>query len=83
MTEKILIGAISSTFVTIIGVIYWTARTRVDMKLCDRTHKAVDQEHRNLRNYVKDSEERAEERHKELKQDLRDLKNLVKNGACK
>ena len=49
-----------------LGVVYWLTRTRVDTKTCDRTHEAVNQEHTNLRQYIKDTEDRAENRHKEL-----------------
>ena len=49
-----------------LGVVYWVSRTRVDVKTCDRTHEAVNQEHKNLRQYISDTEKRAEGRHKEL-----------------
>lgn len=58
----------------ILGVIYWVTKTRVDNKTCDRTHSAVDIEHANLRTYIRDTEERAENRHKELV-------GLIKNGG--
>jgi len=57
-------GAISIPL--ILGLVYWVTKTRVDVKTCDRTHKAVDIEHANLRTYIHDTEERAENRHKEL-----------------
>lgn len=58
----------------ILGIVYWVTRTRVDTKTCDRTHEAVNQEHKNLRQYISDTEKRAENRHKELV-------NLIKNNG--
>ncbi len=50
----------------ILGAVYWITKTRVDVKTCDRTHEAVEIEHKNLREYIKDTEERQEKRHGEL-----------------
>lgn len=50
----------------ILGIVYWTTKTRVDVKTCDRTHKAIEIEHKNLRDYIKDTEGRQEKRHDEL-----------------
>ncbi len=58
----------------VLGVVYWITKTRVDVKTCDRTHKAVDKEHVNLRQYIRDTEDRAEKRHKEVC-------NLIKNNG--
>ena len=66
------IGVISIP--VILGIVYWVTRTRIDVKTCDRTHKAVDIEHANLRTYIRDTEVRAEKRHEELV-------GLIKNGG--
>lgn len=50
----------------ILGVVYWTTKTRVDTKTCDRTHAAIEIEHKNLRDYIKDTEDRQEKRHDEI-----------------
>lgn len=58
----------------ILGIIYWITRTKVDNKTCDRTHEAVELEHKNLREYIKDTEDRQEKRHDEL------IKLIKNNG---
>ncbi len=66
-----------STYISIpiiLGIIYWITKTRVDVKTCDRTHEAVELEHKNLRDYIKDTEDRQEKRHDELVE-------LIKNNG--
>ncbi len=82
MTDpKIAIAVVSSLSATMIGIIYWVSRTRVDTKLCDRTHQTNETDHKNLRGYIKDTEERAEQRHKELRDDMKEVKILIRNGG--
>ena len=72
------IGAFGLVFSTIIGVIYWTARTKVNHNYCKVVREANDKDHELIRGWIEDSEERAKERHGELKQDFKEVKELLK-----
>lgn len=61
----------------VIGLVCWLSRSKVDNKACDRTHNAVNTEHQNIRKYISDAEQRAENRHSEL------VKLIKNNGKPK
>lgn len=58
----------------VLGIIWWINRSKVDGKTCDRTHSLLNTELKNIRDYIGDTEKRAEGRHKELKE-------LIKNNG--
>lgn len=78
---RIVIGAMSTSFAAILGVVYWTARTKVNHKLCDTVQQQNREDHEHIRQWVKDAEGRAEGRHKELKTDLKEVKELIRNNG--
>jgi len=64
-------------FGMILGIVYWTANTRVSNKQCDIVRKNNEETHKNLTAYITAAENRASERHKELKEDLREIKSRI------
>jgi len=74
---RVVIGAIGGCYTTLLLVVFWVGRTKVNHKLFDVAQKNNNQEHENIRNWIKDAEERAETRHSELKDDLREVKRLI------
>jgi len=74
LSQAINYAAPAIPIAVVLGAVYWITKTRVDNKTCDRTHKAVDIEHTNLRAYIKDTEDRQEKRHDELV-------SLIKNNG--
>ena len=81
-TATVVTGiSFGSLFVVILGVVYWTANTRVPNKQCDIVRKNNKETHDQLTAYITATEKRAEERHKELKADLREIKTGVNNNS--
>lgn len=81
-TATIVTGiSVVGLFGVILGVVYWTANTRVPNKQCDIVRKNNDQTHEQLTDYIAATEKRQEERHKELKTDLREIKAGVNNNS--
>lgn len=78
---RIVIGAISSCYVAVFGVLYWTSRTKVNHKTFDVERDNNKTEHQNIRKWIEDAEERAKERHTELKADLGEVKDLIRNNG--
>ena len=80
MNPNYIVGALTVIFVVTIGAYVWISKTKVDSKLCEVVQKNNAQEFENLRNYIHQTEQRAEQRHKELKGDLTEVKTLIKNN---
>jgi len=79
--DKIVVGAVSSCYIAVIGVIYWASKVKVSNKTFDVERDNNKIEHTNIRKYIEDAEERSEERHKELKIDLKEVKDLIRNNG--
>ena len=71
------VGAFGTVFITIIGVIYWTSKTKVNHNYCKVVRDANEKDHELIRGWIEDSEERAKERHTDLKSDLKEVKELL------
>ena len=78
---KILIGAISSSYLAVIGVIYWASRTKVNHKTFDVERENNQTEHTNIRKWIEDAEERSENRHSELTRKLDKIEDLIRNNG--
>lgn len=77
----VLLSSLGGMFSILVGVIIWTSKTRVGNNLCSIVRETNERDHKQLRLYIKDSEQRAENRHTELKNDLNEVKNLIKNNG--
>ena len=75
------ISIVSGCYLSVIGVIYWVSRTKVAHKTFDVERDNNKTEHANIRDWIKDAEERAKERHTELKADLGEVKELIRNNG--
>jgi hypothetical protein len=65
-----------------IGLLYWTANTRVSYKQCDNERDHNKRRHAELTQLIRDTEARTERRHRELRDDLKEIKTGV-NGNKK
>ena len=79
--DKIVVGAVSSCYIAVIGVIYWASRTKVNNKTFDVERENNQTDHENIRKWIVDAEKRSEERHRELKADLKEVKELIRNNG--
>lgn len=75
------ISVVSGCYLSVIGVIYWASRTKVNNKTFDveRGHNQTD--HENIRKWIEDAEERAKENHDELTRKLDKIEDLIRNNG--
>jgi len=82
--NQIITGiSFGSMFATILGVVYWTSRTKVSKDTCEIVRENEKDEHAEIRTYIAAVETRAKERLKEFRDDLRDIKRKCNTVTTK